>query len=211
MVPERTAAWGIVGGVDAKADLLGYLRAGRTDLLAKLDGLGEYDIRRPLTPTGTNLLGLVKHVAGVQLEYFGVVFGRPADRVAPWTAEGADHDADMWATADETRADIVEFHHYSAAHSDATIEALPLDTVGEVPWWSAGRRRVTLHQILVHVAVETARHAGHADILRELVDGAVGLSPGNSNIPQRTDAEWAAYRARIEDAARTAGRHGTEG
>jgi hypothetical protein len=58
-------------GLDAKADLHRYLQSGREVLLWKLDGLGEYDIRRPLTPTGTNLLGIVKHVASVELEYFG--------------------------------------------------------------------------------------------------------------------------------------------
>jgi hypothetical protein len=60
-----------------KADLLRYLQDGRDALLWKLDGLSEYDIRRPLTPTGTNLLGLVKHIASVELGYFGDTFGRP--------------------------------------------------------------------------------------------------------------------------------------
>ncbi|MDF2443155.1 MAG: hypothetical protein JWR01_1358, partial [Subtercola sp.] len=64
--------------MDEKETLHGYLRIRRADLLGKLDGLSEYDARRPLTPTGTNLLGLVKHVASVQLGYFGEVFGRPA-------------------------------------------------------------------------------------------------------------------------------------
>ena len=66
-----------MNGFDAKADLLDYLQGARETLLWKLDGLGEYDIRRPLTPTGTNLLGLVKHQAGGELIYFGDVFGRP--------------------------------------------------------------------------------------------------------------------------------------
>jgi uncharacterized damage-inducible protein DinB len=190
--------------MDAKADLLGYLRVRRSDLLGKLDGLSEYDARRPLTPTGTNILGLVKHVASVQLGYFGEVFGRPSDRNIPWLADDAPLDADMWATADESRADIVEFYHYSAAHSDQTIEALPLETVGEVPWWPPVRRSVTLHQILVHVCVEIARHAGHADILRELIDGAIGNGPGDPNRPDRSAAEWSGYRDRLEAAARQA-------
>ena len=105
-------------------------------------------------------------------------------------ADDASPDADMWATADESRADIIEFYRYSAAHSDRTIEALPLETVGEVSWWPAERRRVTLHQILVHVCVEIARHAGHADILRELIDGSVGNGPDDPNIPRRSSAEW---------------------
>lgn len=192
--------------MDDKADLLGYLRVRRGDLLAKLDGLAEYDIRRPMTPSGTNLLGLVKHVASVQLGYFGEVFGRPSGRVLPWLAEDAEPDADMWASADETREQIVELHRFSAEHSDATIESLPLDAAGEVPWWTPERRKVTLHQILVHMCVETARHAGHADILRELIDGSIGNGPNDPNIPGRSPEEWAAHRARLEAVARRATR-----
>ena len=190
--------------MDDKAILHGYLQRARDGLLLKIEGLSEYDARRPLTPTATNLLGLVKHVASVQLGYFGETFDRPADRVVPWLADDAKPDADMWVPAAESRAEIVEFHHYSAAHSDATIEALALDAVGEVAWWQPDRRHVTLHQILVHMIAETARHAGHADILRETIDGDVGLRSGDPNIPGRSPAEWAAYRARVDAEARRA-------
>jgi len=192
--------------VGDKAILLRYLRVGRADLLSKLDGLGEYDARRPLTSTGTNLLGLVKHVASVELGYFSDVFGRPVDRVLPWLADDAEANADMWATAAETREEIIELHLFSAAHSDATIEALPLDAAGEVPWWPPERRRVTLQQILVHVCVETARHAGHADILRELIDGTAGQRPDDPNLPPHSTEQWADYRARLEAAAQEANR-----
>ena len=186
--------------MDDKETLLDYLRAQRAGLLSKLDGLGEYEIRRPMTSTGTNLLGLVKHVASVQLEYFGLVFGRPCDRELPWLADDAETNADMWATPQETREMIVDLHRYSAEHSDATITALPLDAPGEVPWWG-DERHVTLHQILVHVCAETARHAGHADIVRELIDGAVGRRPDDPNIPE---IDWPAYRSRLEAAAQAA-------
>jgi uncharacterized damage-inducible protein DinB len=190
--------------MDDKATLHRYLRTWRVDLLAKLDGLDEYDARRPLTPTGTNLLGLVKHVASVQLGYFGEVFGRPSPRNLPWDAEDAESDADMWAGPEETREQIVELHRFSAEHSDATIDALPLDAPGEVPWWPEERRHVTLHQILVHMCVETAQHLGHADILRELIDGSAGQRPGDPNLTTRTPEEWAAHRSRIHAAARAA-------
>lgn len=190
--------------MDDKATLHRYLRTRRADLLAKLDGLDEYDARRPLTPTGTNLLGLVKHVASVQLGYFGEVFGRPSPRDLPWDAEDAEPDADMWAGPEETREQIVELHRFSAEHSDATIDALPLDAPGEVPWWPGERRHVTLHQILVHMCVETAQHLGHADILRELIDGSAGQRPGDPNLTSRTAEEWAAHRSRIDAAARAA-------
>ena len=185
---------------EIKATLHDYLRRRRSDLLGKLDGLSEHDVRRPMTPTGTNLLGLVKHVASVELGYFTDVFGRPV-RELPWFADDAELNADMWATADESREEIVELHHFSAAQTDATIEALPLDAPGEVPWWKPESRQVTLGRILVHMTVETARHAGHADILRELIDGASGQFAGDQNVPGQSPEEWAAYRARLQDAA----------
>lgn len=190
--------------MDEKETLHRYLRGRRDNLLGKLEGLSEYDARRPLTPTGTNLLGLVKHVASVELDYFGVVFGRPSGRHLPWLDDGAAPDADMWAAADESMEGIVELHHFSATHSDATIEALPLDAPGAVPWWPEERRQVTLHQILVHMVAERAHHLGHADILRELIDGTAGQRPGDPNLTSRTHEEWAAHRAAIEAAARQA-------
>ena len=189
-----------------KADLLRYLQAAREALLWKLDGLSEYDARRPLTPTGTNLLGLVKHVASVELGYFGDTFGRPSDEPLPWFADGAEPNADMWAAADESREQIVGLYHRSWEHSDATIAALPLDAIGHVPWWPEERNEVTLHQILVHMTVETHRHAGHADIVRELIDGAVGVRNGNDNMAPGDRSWWEGYRNRLEQVAREAGR-----
>jgi uncharacterized damage-inducible protein DinB len=183
-----------------KAILHSYLRTRRADLLGKLDGLSEYDARRPMTPTGTNLLGLVKHVASVELGYFGDVFGRPSGVELPWFADDAAPDADLWVTADETREQIIGLHRLSAAHSDATIEALPLDAPGQVPWWAGERRHVTLQ----HMCVETAHHLGHADILRELIDRTAGQRPDDPNLSQRTPDEWAAHCAAIETAARQA-------
>ena len=190
---------------DPRADLHRYLQRGRDALLWKLDGLSEYDIRRPMVPTGTNLLGLVKHVASVELGYFGEVFGRPSAEPLPWLAEDAEPNADMWARPGQSREEIVALYHRTWAHSDATIGALALDAVGSVPWWPEDRREVTLHRILVHVIAETERHAGHADIVRELIDGAAGVRPDNDNLPPGDQAWWEDYRARLERAAREAG------
>ena len=110
----------------------------------------------------------------------------------------------MWATADETREQIVGLYHRAWAHADATIDALPLDAAGRVPHWPDERTEVTLHQILVHVIAETHRHAGHADIVRELVDGTVGLRADNDNLAAGDEAWWADYRARLERTARAA-------
>ncbi len=187
---------------DQKAVLHSYLRQGREALLWKLEGLSEYDVRRPLTPTGTNLLGVVKHVASVEAGYLGPVFGRPFPLPLPWHDEAAEPTDDMWVPADQSRQEVLDLHHAAAAHADATIEALPLDAPGSVPWWRAESRGVTLQRVLVHLIAETHRHAGHADVVRELVDGAAGLRPAAPNLPEELD--WAAYRERLEEAARQA-------
>lgn len=184
----------------AKHDLHHYLRVGREAVLWKMAGLSEYDARRPLVPTGTNLLGLVKHLASVELGYFGDCFDRPHAEALPWFADDAAPNADMWATTDESREDIVALYDRAAAHSDATIGALDLDSPGRVPWWGA-HGDVTLHRILIHVATETHRHAGHADIVRELIDGVAGLRQGNENLPEEDQVWWVAYRGRVEQAA----------
>ncbi len=192
---------------DPKADLHFYLQTARDALLWKLDGLSEYDIRRPLTPTGTNLLGLVKHAASVELGYLGDTFGRPSGEPLLWLDEGAEPNADMWATADESREFVVELYRRAWAHADATIDALALDTVGRVPWWPSHRNEVTLQHAAVRVIADTHRHAGHADILRELMDGAVGMNEGNDSMPPGDAAWWEDYRSRLERAAREADRN----
>ncbi|MEU6380962.1 DinB family protein [Streptomyces sp. NPDC046909] len=190
---------------DPKDILRLYLQTARDALVWKLEGLSEYDIRRPLTPTGTNLLGLLKHTASIELGYLGDTFGRPSGEALPWLAEAAETNADMWATADESREDIVGLYRRAWAHSDATIEALPLDTVGKVPWWPDGKDDVTLQHAAVRVIADTHRHAGHADILRELIDGEVGMNDGNDSLPSNDPAWWEEYRGRVEKAAREAG------
>ena len=189
--------------MDPKQVLHRYLATQRDALLAKLGGLDERDMRWPMTPTGTNLLGLVKHVASVELGYFGEVFDRPSNIPLPWFDEGAELNADMWATAGESREDIVARYQQATQHADATIAALPLDAPGLVPWWPPERQQVTLQQIMVHVSVEVARHAGQADIIRELIDGAAG---DDGSLPDQTAEEWAAYRARLEENATEAAR-----
>jgi uncharacterized damage-inducible protein DinB len=194
-----------MAGSNPKQDLHHYLQLARDALLWKLDGLSEYDIRRPMVTTGTNLLGLVKHVASVELGYFGDTFGRPWEEPMPWLDEDAEPNADMWATADESRQQIVDFYRRAWAHADATIDSLGLDAIGHVPWWPEEHREVTLHLILVHMIAETDRHAGQADIVRELIDGAAGLRADNDNLAPGDAAWWEGYRDRLERVAREAG------
>ena len=187
---------------DRKADLRRYLQEARGSVLWKLEGLSEYDVRRPMVPTGTNLLGLVKHLACVEIGYFGDTFGRPFAGALAW--DEADPNSDMFAAKDESREFITGLYRRVWAHSDATIEALDLDATGHVPWWPADRNEVTLHHLLVRVIAETGQHAGHADIIRELIDGKAGLRADRTNLPSDEAEWWSAYRQRVEEAARAA-------
>ena len=189
---------------DPKDDLRRYLQMAREALLWKLEGLSEYQVRRPMVPTGTNLLGLIKHVASVEAGYLGDTFGRPFPEPLPWYDQGAEPNADMWATPQESQNQIVGLYRRVWAHSDATIDALALDAIGRVPWWPPEHSEVTLHRILIHMIAETERHAGHADILRETIDGAAGIRPENSNLPDEDARWWASYRERVEQAAQQA-------
>ncbi|MFX4287957.1 DinB family protein [Janibacter sp. G349] len=193
---------------DLKTVLHDMLKTQRAALLLKLDGLDEYEARRPRTPTGTNVLGLLKHSAACELGYFGETFGRPSALVLPWEVEGVDPDdnEDMFATEDESMADVLAWCRACFDHADATIEALSLDTEGRVAWWPEERSTVTLGQIIAHMALDEARHAGHADILREQLDGSVGLRSEGNNLPGWDEQRWADYVARltrIAEATRT--------
>lgn len=183
---------------DLKDELHAKLRAARAAVISKLDDLSEYDVRRPITASGTNLLGLVKHLVGCEHVYLGVAFGRTPPDALPWYDDGSVWDgADMWAQEHETREYVVGLYERVCAHSDATIAALALDAPGSVPHWPEERRATTLGVLLVRMVEETARHAGHADICRELIDG-VG-QPDRDEVGDA--AYWDAYVARIQQAA----------
>jgi hypothetical protein len=179
------------------ADLHRYLQQGRDGILRSLEGLSEYDVRRPLTPTGTNLLGLVKHLAGVELGYLVRSVGREAP-VLPWYEDGSVWDgADMWPRADEPLEGLVDLYRDAWALSDAAIAELPLEAPALVEWWPEERRATTFGHLLVRMVAETAQHAGHADILREGLDGQAGRDKGDIG----DDETWSAYVATIQSAA----------
>jgi len=170
----------------------------RESALWKLDGLSEYDARRPLTPTGTNLLGVVKHLASVELGYFVVSFGRELPVPLPWHDDDADHNDDMFATADESREQIIDLYRLAWREASITFDQTGLEGEGHVPWWRDNP--VTLHALLVHMIAETNRHVGQMDILREGLDGAVGHRADGSNLPD-DGYDWSAYVARVQSAA----------
>lgn len=190
---------------DHKAVLQRYLGRAREAVLWKLEGLSEHDARRPLTPTGTNLLGLVKHLAGVEAGYFGDCVGRPVPDMPDWyaamMADDCEDNVDMWATAEESRQSIVDLYARVTAHADRAIEEMALGDSGTVEWWGEDGKVVPLQLLLVHVVAETNRHAGQMDIVRELIDGAAGMRADASNLPGGDDDYWSTYRNRLQDTA----------
>jgi uncharacterized damage-inducible protein DinB len=183
---------------DPKTALHNYLQATREDLIWKLDGLSEREARLPRTATGNNLLGVLKHCLNVEAGYFGPTFGRefptPQDLV-PMQAFEEDPQADWYAWEGETKDGLIDLYRRVGVFADQTIEQLPLDAPGQVPWWRPEGHVVTLQRILIHVTCDLARHAGHADIMREQHDGAIGWQRENSNIPH--DYDWPAYVAKL--------------
>lgn len=180
--------------MDLKTTLCRYLSAQRDSVLWKVEGVAERDLRMPMTPSGTSMLGLVKHLAGVEAEYFGSCLGQPWPEPIPWWGD-PEPNADMWARADESPTWIVELYRRVVAAADANVAGLPLDAPAHVPWWD--EPETTLGRLLVHMTAETARHAGHLDILRETADGQRGLFAAALCLPDTDDAWWEAYVARL--------------
>jgi uncharacterized damage-inducible protein DinB len=139
----------------------------REVVLWKIEGLDDEQLRRPMTPSGTNLLGLVKHLAAVEYGWFCETFGRATE---PLPLDPDDPDTDLRVGPSETTGEIVAFYGRARAAADRVISELGLEDTGTA-WHGA---TVSMRWVLVHMIEETARHAGHLDILRELIDGATG-------------------------------------
>lgn len=153
---------------DEKTSLRVALERHREAVLWKLEGLDDEQLRRPMTPSGTNILGLVKHLGGAELGWFCEAFGRETGPL-PFDFE-VDETSDMRVEPDESTADILAFYARARAAADRVIEELALDDLGKA-WFGDA---VSLRWVLIHMTTETTRHAGHLDILRELIDGSTG-------------------------------------
>ena len=139
----------------------------RDAVLWKLEGLSDDDLRRQLVPSGTSLLGLVKHLGAVEYSWFCTTFGRPTE---PLPFDEDDPDADLRVRPEETPEDVLAFYGRARAAADQVIGELDVEDTGTA-WFGD---TVTMRWVLIHMVEETARHAGHVDILRELIDGMAG-------------------------------------
>ena len=191
------------GNGTPEAELIHYLETARDALVWKVRGVPEFAARRPMTPTGPNLLGLLKHCTWVEAGYVGAIFDRPFPEPL-WVDEDPEPTgSDMFATAEESTADLLALLDRVRAHTDSVIADLDLDTVGTVPWWAPDANTCTLHEALVRMIGEWNRHAGHADILRELIDGTVGYTEANDNLPGSDEIDWPTHVARLQGIADT--------
>jgi uncharacterized damage-inducible protein DinB len=155
---------------DEKTSLQASLDRHRDVVLWKLDGLDDEQLRRPMTPSGTTMLGLVKHLAAVDYVWFCQTFGRD---IEPLPFDDDDPNADLRIEPDESTADVVAFYGRARDAANAVVADLDIYAVGTA-WFG---EPVSLRWVLIHMIEEMARHAGHLDICRELIDGASGDHP----------------------------------
>jgi hypothetical protein len=154
--------------------------------------LSEYNLRRPLTPSGTNVLGVLKHLGGMEYGYLGEAFGRGLSREIPGDEDLAGG-ADMWARPDESSAYVLDWYRQSCANADETIAQHDLDSTGWVEHFAEGHQTTTLSAMILRVLNEELRHGGHLDFLRELLDGTTG--------PSNTPIDTTEYLAKVWAAA----------
>lgn len=179
-----------------KAMLHESLRDARAGVLDKLDGLTDYEMRQPMTPTGTNLLGVVKHLGGMEYGYLSETFGRTIPEPIPGD-DDLENNGDMWAKPTESRDDIINWYRRACALADETIATLDLNAPGSVPHWPEDQRVTTLGAMILRVLGEELSHGGQMAIVRELVDGRAG-----TNHPDFGDADrWSQYVAQVQAAA----------
>jgi uncharacterized damage-inducible protein DinB len=152
---------------DEKESLYVALDRHRDAVVWKVEGVDEERFRRSMVPSGTSLGGLVKHLAFCEYGWFCQTFGYETE---PWAIDESDPEADLRLEPDETMGDVLAFYARARAAADRVISEHDVKHLGRA-WHGA---EVSLRWVLIHMIEETARHAGHLDILRELIDGATG-------------------------------------
>ncbi|MGW6444369.1 DinB family protein [Lentzea sp. NPDC055074] len=142
---------------------LAFLAFQRHCVLKKARGLTDEQLRRPLVASGTSILGLVQHLAGAERFWFTHVVAGGEDP--------GDDALDMTVARDRSADEVVADYRAAIADSDKAVSGRHPETPTAVPIDDAPK---TLRWVLAHMTAETARHAGHADVLREQIDGATG-------------------------------------
>jgi hypothetical protein len=159
--------------VGERQTLESFLDYYRETILWKVSGMSDQDLRRVIVPSGWSPLGMVKHLAYVEQNWFRSRLAGEKELPVPWT--DADPDADFRVEPGESTDEILQFYRDLCEHSrkiaaDASLD----DLAAEWPADRPAEQRPTLRWIDVHMIAETARHAGHLDVARELIDGATG-------------------------------------
>jgi uncharacterized damage-inducible protein DinB len=156
---DHGTPWLVAGEKETLVAFLDYLRE---SIIRKASGIDQTEARRPLVPSGTSLLGLVKHLAWVEQSWFQLGFaGEKVARLDPELVEA------------DTREMVVKAYRDAIERSNEIVDDCDdLDLKMATP--RRDGNRFSMRWILVHMVEETARHAGHADIIREQLDGSVG-------------------------------------
>jgi uncharacterized damage-inducible protein DinB len=153
-----------------KESLLAAIERHRDVVLWKVAGLDDEELRRPVTASGTSLLGLVKHLGAVEYGWFCDTFGLPTE---PLPFDDDDPEADMRVAPGESTADVLAFYGRARSAANAVVADLAMEDTGTA-WYG---ETVTLRWVMIHMLEEGCRHVGHMDIVRELIDGVTGAHP----------------------------------
>ena len=156
---------------EEKNALLMFLEAQRSSVLAIIEGLDTEALTTPVLPSGWTPLGLIEHLGHAERHWFQEIVTGSAEPL-PWP------DDPTPLTTSRPPSAVFAFYRSQCERSNAVLASLPLSTPprGRHPGW-LGDETTDLRRIVLHMIEETARHAGHLDVVRELLDGKTGLGP----------------------------------
>jgi hypothetical protein len=165
---DDDSRWALGSVTDERTVLAGFLEFQRDALERKLAGLGDSQLRmRPVPPSEISLIGLVRHIASVERWYFqNVLTGSDATSLYLYETNEA-----FLAVDDANGTEALATWRAECATSRRIADSLPLDTIGVIP---GTEQQLTLRWIMIHMIDEYARHLGHADLVREAIDGTTG-------------------------------------
>ncbi|MGO4297442.1 DinB family protein [Glutamicibacter sp. MCAF14] len=190
-----------IGKLDSLALLREYLNDAREAVLWKCEGLDDAQARTPMSSTGTHVMGLLLHLAVNEAGYFIACLGRKIqDPVIRSIIDSEDEQADFLPPPGMSLDDAISLYKETIAAADGVLDELELDSPAVVPWWNK-HRHTTVQRLLVHMIAESHRHAGHLDIVREQLDGFIGLRPSAPNLPELTPGQWEQQRLKLKSLA----------